>query len=90
MKETWFKVGIELTPIQVDSLVQMLTKRCKHYTRQRIRSLITYDLDTLIQNCYWLERFYISSTDSDVHYCAGQSYPCEIRAIRNNILKKYP
>lgn len=89
-KDKWFKKGISLTPPQLDELINILTKRCGHKVKTRIRSLLTYDLDTVIQNCYWIERFYISGHDDDVHYCAGQSYPCEIKALRNNILKRWP
>ena len=95
MKSPFFKKGIKLTETQIDELVAILTKRCSHKTKVRIRSLTTYDLDTLIQNIAWFDRFHLqlaydSTNTYEVHYCAGQSYPCEIKAIRNNILKKYP
>ena len=89
MKDQFFKVGVQLTENQIDELANMLTQRCSHKTKIRINSMIVYDLDTLINNISWFDRFYISEHDNDVHYCAGQSYPCEIKSIRNEILKKY-
>ena len=59
-EDEFFKGGIELSDSQVNELINMLTKRCSHRTKVRLRSLITYDLDTLIKNCYCVDRFYIT------------------------------
>ena len=88
-KEIWFRQGIKLTEIQKEELIAILTKYCRCKTYDRIKSLITYDLDTVIKNIGWMERFYICE-HGHVKYCEGQSYPCEIRAIRKHIINKYP
>jgi len=90
MNDLFFRTGIELTDDQKQQLIEILTKRCREKTYRRIKSIITYHLDVIIKSCFWLDRFYISHLNNEVHYCAFQSYPCEIKAIRNNILKKYP
>jgi len=90
MKDKWFRKGIELTEAQTEEMVNMLTKRCKEYTKGRIRSPITYDLDTLIEKHWGLRRFYISHTDNDVHYCVGQCQISEIKEIRNDLMRMFP
>jgi len=69
-------------------ITEILTKRCSQKTKNRMYGLVMYDLETLYQNISWFDRVYIR--DGKAHYNAGQSYPCEIRAIRNEILRKYP
>ena len=89
-KEIFFKEGIELNEQQVNDLVSTLTKGCRENTKRRIRSLVTYDLDTLIRFVTWFNRFYVNVADGKIFYCAGQSYPCEIKAIRKEMMRKFP
>lgn len=89
-KDKWFKQGIELSEVHINELVNMLTKRCKDRTKKRIRSLITYDLDTLIEKHWGLKRFYISLVDKDVHYCVGQCYTSELKTIRTDLMRMFP
>ena len=63
------------------------TKRCGVKNRTRIASILTYDFET-VRKSGLLDRFYVN--EDGVHYCAGQSYPCEIRRIREDIIKRWP
>ena len=89
MSDLFFNEEIELNEKQADELISMLTKRCGEKTKRRFYGLIKFDLQTLVKNVYWMKRFYLDK-NGEVHYCAGQSYPCEIRSIREQILKKFP
>ena len=86
-KDNFFDSKTELNENEKAQLVEILTKRCGLKVFNRIRSLVTYDLSTLINDGF-LRRFY--ERDGQIHYCAGQSYPCEIRRIRQDILRRYP
>ncbi len=87
MKEQWLNRPVELTDNETDELIYILTKRCGLKTVNRIASILTYDFET-IRETGILDRFYIG--DTGINYCAGQSYPCEIRRIRQEIMKRWP
>ena len=89
MSDLFFNEKIELNEKQENELIEILTKRCGQKVKNRFYGLIKFDLQTIIKSVYLMERFYISE-EGEIHYCAGQSYPCEIKAIRQEILKKIP
>ena len=74
---------LELTESDIEQILAIICKRCQAKTWSRCRSNLTYSLShipifgilsrlTKDQNGYW-------------SYCAGQSYPDEIRTVRNII-----
>jgi len=88
MNDLFFTPETELNEDQKNQLIEILTKRCGSKTYNIIKSILTYDLSIALKDIYSLRRFYVSE-NGEVHYCAGQSYPCEIKSIRNEIMKKY-
>lgn len=75
--------GESLTPVQVDALMKVLGKGLRDRNKRRLRSVLTYGLHA-VEKCGILERVYIEG--DDVLYCACQSYPDEIRIIRQVLL----
>ena len=88
-EDKWFKSGMNITDGQKEELITMLTKRCGQKVKGRIRSLITYDFNTLLES-WFFERFYICGRNNNVHYNAGQCYPSELKYIRESIIKRFP
>jgi len=88
--ETFLNDKITLTNDQIDQLVDLLTKRCGQNAKTRIRSMVTYDLSTLLGKHWGLSRFYIYNKDNSIHYCAGQDHSGELRTIRNDLMRMFP
>jgi len=88
--ETFLSDKITLTIDQVNQLVKLLTKGCGQRTKTRIRSMVIYDLNTLLAKHWGLSRFYIYNKDSSIHYCACQDYREELRTIRNDLMRMFP
>ena len=81
------EVQTKLTEKDIDELVALIGSRCRHETKARIRSVLTYSPSTIPD--YGIMRrlmFYRGSWT----YTAGQSYPDEIRVVRNIIIKGRP
>jgi hypothetical protein len=74
----------ELTENDIDQLVNILGYRCRVKTCIRLRSVLTYS-KSRIRSYGILDR--LIKENGEWHYCAGQSYPDEIRTIREIILK---
>lgn len=73
----------ELTEQDIDQIVAIVGHRCRVKTCNRIRSILTYSKSS-IQNFGILER--LIKEGDQWHYVAGQSYPDEIRTVRECIL----
>jgi hypothetical protein len=69
-----------LTPEQIQSLVEMLCRRCRVKTWNRIRSALTYRQGVSAISIY--ERVQITPS---VQYFAGQDYPAELAYIRKTL-----
>ena len=89
-QDVFLKKDLKLNEAQTMELVRILTKRCGEKTKIRIESLVRYAFNEMVRNISCFDRFYIAKYDNDIHYCAGQSYPCEIKHIRKEMLRKYP
>jgi len=72
-----------LTEQDIDALVILLTERCRAKTVNLIRSHLTNCIN-LIPHYGILER--VMKDKHGWSYCAGQSYPDEIRTIRRIII----
>lgn len=78
----------ELTENDIDQLVDLLTHRCRHYTKKRVRSILTYGSSSLPHYGVF-ERVYAERKGESEfvwHYCAGQDYVAEIRTVRELIV----
>ena len=71
----------ELSQETKQSLIALLTHRCRVKTVSRITSVVKYSL-SLIDYYDILDRLVLSLDDMSFHYTAGQSYPDEIRTLR--------
>lgn len=77
-----------LTGNDIDQLVDLLTHRCRHYTNNRVRSVLTYGPKSLPHHGIF-ERVYAEAKGESEfvwHYCAGQDYVAEIRTVRELIV----
>lgn len=75
----------DLTESDIDQIISIIGHRCRIKTVNRLRSIITYDINTI--GSYGIYSRLIKEGDN-WSYCAGQSYPDEIRTIRECILGK--
>jgi hypothetical protein len=73
----------DLTEGQVEELVSLLGKRCQQKTKNMLRIVLGWVPD--IKNYGIFQRVMLTPR---VHYCAGQSYPCEIRVVRRLLIGK--
>lgn len=76
----------KLSESDIDQLVELLGHRCQVRTCQKIRSRLNYSPSS-IPSYGILDRLMFDKNSWS--YCAGQSYPDEIRTIRNIILNDY-
>ena len=78
---------IDLTECQALSFYNLLSKGCQVKTKNRLYvRIIQYGL-FIFGNYGIYERVYWDDKEN-CRYCAGQSYPDEIRTVRNCILGK--
>jgi len=75
----------ELTESDIDNLVTLLGKHCRLGTLQRLRSCLTYGASRIAS--YGILERLVKEENGAWSYCAGQSYPDEIRTIREIIIK---
>ena len=75
------RVISELPKKSKQSLITLLTYRCRAETISRITGVVKYSL-SLIEYYGILNRLVLSLEDMTFHYTAGQSYPDEIRTLR--------
>jgi len=74
---------IDLSSEQIYWLIDLLGKGCRQDTKDRLERRLS--LTSLMPNYGIYQRVFINK--QTVEYCAGQSYPDEIRFIRQLILK---
>jgi hypothetical protein len=74
-----------LSDQDIDELVAIIGHRCHPKTKTRIRSILKYD-SSRIPMAGILDR--LSKESHGWQYFAGQSYPDEIRVVRQLILNK--
>lgn len=84
MQQSFNDLKTNLTENDIDQLVNLLGHRCRVRTCQRIRSVLTYSPSMI--PVYGILNRLIKEGDT-WHYCAGQSYPDEIRTVREIIIK---
>jgi hypothetical protein len=77
--------GIELTEDEISELVDLLGKRCKVRTKNRIKWALMGCPDN-IDNPGIFRRVLFNDGGRFVSYCAGQSYPDEIRTVRQCLI----
>jgi hypothetical protein len=82
---TFNNLKSNLTDQDIDELVAIIGHRCRPKTKTRIRSILKYDASK-IPMAGILDR--LSKESHGWQYFAGQSYPDEIRVVRNIILNK--
>ena len=75
-----------LTPEDVDQLVDLIGSRARQATKTRLRSILTYGPST-IPDYGIFRRLAKMHATGQWQYIAGQSYPDEIRTVRECILK---
>ena len=71
-----------LSESEIDSLVDILGKYCQARTKRILVHALSAVPDIKGYGIY--ER--VQLTDGKAHYCAGQSYPDEIRTVRELLL----
>ena len=71
----------QLTAEDIDNLMQLLTSRCNHRTKWSVRAALTYIVHQ--EPCGIYERVVKVQKIGRWQYVAGQSYPDEIRTVRN-------
>ena len=74
----------KLTEKDIEQLIDVIGSRCRAKTKDRLRSILTYGIGTI--GHYGIFNRLIKE-NNDWSYCAGQSYPDEIRTVRELILK---
>lgn len=84
MRNSFNDLKAKLTEQDIDEILKIVGYRCRIKTCNRLRSIITYS-PSLIPTYGILER--LMKEDAGWVYVAGQSYPDEIRTLRNIILK---
>jgi hypothetical protein len=82
---TFNNLKSNLSDQDIDELVAIIGHRCHPKTRTRIRSILKYD-SSRIPMAGILDR--LTKEPYGWQYFAGQSYPDEIRAVRQLILNK--
>jgi len=84
MKASFNKLKTELTESDINAIVAIVGYRCRIKTYNRLRSILKYS-PSLIPNYGIFERL-SRDEKGQWEYCAGQSYPDEIRTLRDCIL----
>lgn len=84
MRNSFNDLKTQLSEQDVDQLIEIIGHRCRVKTCNRLRSILTYS-PSLVPTYGILER--LTKENGGWSYCAGQSYPDEIRTLREIILK---
>ena len=84
MKNSFNDLKTQLSKQDVDQIVEIVGHRCRVKTCNRLRSILTYS-PSLVPTYGILER--LTKENGGWSYCAGQSYPDEIKTLREIILK---
>lgn len=83
-QENFNNLREELTYADISQITNLVCTKCKSKTRNRVKSLLTYSL-SLVPFYGIFDR--LIRENGEWSYCAGQSYPDEIRTLREIILK---
>jgi len=86
MKNSFNTLKTQLTADDVSAILGIVGKRCREKTLRRLRSILTYS-PSCIPVFGIFERL-TKIESGEWEYCAGQSYPDEIRTLRKCILNK--
>ena len=84
MRNSFNDLKTQLSEQDVDQIIEIIGHRCRVKTCNRLRSILTYS-PSLVPTYGILER--LTKENGGWSYCAGQSYPDEIRTLREIILK---
>ena len=84
MKNSFNDLKNQLSEQDIDQIIEIVGYRCRVKTCNRLRSILTYS-PSLIQTYGILER--LTKENGGWSYCAGQSYPDEIKTLREIITK---
>jgi hypothetical protein len=82
-RNTFNDLKTKLTENDIDQIIRLIGKGCRHKTLVRLRSVLTYGPST-VSNYGILAR--LIRDKNGWEYCAGQSYTDEIRTVRECIL----
>lgn len=84
MKNSFNDLKTQLSEQDIDQIIGIIGHRCRVKTCNRLRSILTYS-PSLVPTYGILER--LTKENGGWSYCAGQSYPDEIKTLREIILK---
>jgi|LakMenEpi03Aug12_release.lakeMendotaPanAssembly.Ray.scaffolds.fasta_scaffold114122_5 hypothetical protein len=76
----------QLTADDVSAILGIVGKRCREKTLRRLRSILTYSPSSI--PVFGIFERLTKTESGEWEYCAGQSYPDEIRTLRDCILNK--
>jgi len=85
MKNSFNDLKTNLTENDINQIVSIVCRKCRVDTYRLVRSILTYHPSS-IPHYGILERL-TKEPDGTWFYCAGQSYPDEIRTVREIIIK---
>ena len=74
-----------LNESDIDAIVAIVGEHCRHKTKARLRSILTYGASTIPD--YGIMGRLIFTGEHGWEYIAGQCYPSEIKTLRECILK---
>lgn len=83
--QTFNEIKSNLTETDIDQIISVIGSRCRIKKINRLRSVLTYG-SSRIEKCGILDR--LVKEKNDWSYIAGQSYPDEIRTVREVILNE--
>lgn len=82
---TFNAVKTDLTDFDIDQIVKIVGTKCRIKTKNRLRSILTYSSSSL-PNFGIFDRLIVDEDSKQWTYIAGQSYPDEIKTLRDCIL----
>lgn len=84
-KNSFNDLKTNLAEQDIDQIIAIVGRRCQIKTCNRLRSILTYSPSS-IETCGIMGR--LIKDNGNWQYIAGQSYPDEIRIVREIILGK--
>ncbi len=85
-EQGWIDWPGKLTDTQKAGIVGLLCKHCRRETVERIWRAVN-DNCRKVKSCGIMQRVMLS--EHGASYCAGQSYPDEIRVVRQVLIASY-
>lgn len=83
---TFNDLKTKLSEDDISAILSIVGYRCREKTIRRLRSMLTYGTNAI--PTYGIFGRLTRESDGSWSYCAGQSYPDEIRTLRECILNK--